>query len=408
MRRALASPALEDLPRDQAVTVIAAGKAALPMAETFREEWPRPVSGLVASSSAPAPDPDGWEWQPAGHPVPDAGSLTAGRRALALAAGTAPPRTLVVLLSGGASAALAVPADGVSLETKVEATAALLAGGVAIDGLNCVRKHLSAIKGGWLAASAGAPVLTLAISDVVGPVADDPAVIGSGPTAADPTSFKDALRVVAALPGRYPFPAEARGVLEEGARRRRPETPKPGDARLAGSRFEVIGSRRAAMAGAARRAAELGYHVVTRQDAVVGEARRVGAALVERAASEATRLPRPTCFISSGETTVVVRGTGRGGRNLELALAGAELLGRAFPRAALASVGTDGVDGPTDAAGAIVDSTSLSRSRAAGCLSPGEHLDRNDSYAFFDALDDLVRLGPTETNVGDLQVMLIG
>lgn len=392
----------------RAVTVIAAGKAAAPMAATFRDEWSGPPpSGLVAAPSSGV-DLGTFEWQPAGHPVPDAGSVAAGRRALELAARVPVDGVLLVLLSGGASAALAVPASGVTLETKVEATRALLAGGVAIHGINCVRKHLSAIKGGWLAASAAAPVVTLAISDVVGPSPDDPTVIGSGPTVADPSTFDDALEVADALPARFALPPSARRVLEAGARGERPDTPKPGDSRLQGSLLEVIGSRHDAMRAAARRAADLGYQVVIAPDPVVGEARVVGKSMIEDAVTRIADLPRPVCVLSSGESTVAVHGSGRGGRNQELTLAAAEPLSLNFACAVFASVGTDGVDGPTDAAGAMVDTRSVQRSRVEGCSPADHYLDRNDSYTFFERLGDHVRLGPTETNVGDLQVMLIG
>ena len=402
--RALGGGALAGELGGRAITLIAAGKAAAPMAEAFLGRYGAQVAaGLVAAPTVARLGP--LDCRRVGHPVPDAASVAAGRRALALARQAG--GLLVVLLSGGASAALAAPAAGLTLDDKMQATRALLRAGVAIDRINCVRKHLSAIKGGRLAAAARGAVVTLAISDVVGPVPDDPAVIGSGPTAPDPTSFAAALDVVEESAVRAAFPRAARQVLERGRRGLIPDTPKPGDARLERSRVHVVGSRLDALAAAARRAAGLGYHVATLAEAVVGEARAVAEAYVRRAAARAAALPRPACILSAGETTVEVKGPGRGGRNQELALAAAPLLGELFDRAALASVGTDGVDGPTDAAGALADATTLARARARGLPAPRRCLDRNDSYPFFDRLGDLLRLGPTRANVGDLQVLLI-
>ena len=406
--RALRDSAIRGALDGRALTLIAAGKAAAPMAAAFLHESPGPVrQGVVASPTA-GTELGTLTWVRAGHPVPDAGSVAAGRRVLELARGVPSSGRLVVLLSGGASAAVVVPSPGVTLTTKVAATRALLDGGVAIDAFNCVRKHLSAVKGGRLVAATRAPVVTLAISDVVGPVADDPTVIGSGPTAPDPTSFADALRVVDRPAVQRTFPADARRALERGLRGERPETPKPGDVRFDGCAFHVVGNRVDAMTAAARHAADLGYHVVTRAEAVVGDARTAGGGLVRDAATSTGTLPRPVCVVSSGETTVEVRGPGRGGRNQQLALAATEPVAELFTNAAMASVGTDGIDGPTDAAGAFVDTTTLTRARARGLESPAHYLDQNDAYAFFDSLDDLVRLGRTDTNVGDLQVLLIG
>ena len=363
-------------------------------------------SGLVAAPGrAAAADLGALERIPVGHPVPDGGSLAAGRRALALAERVAGDGLLVLLLSGGASAALAAPAPGVSLADKVRATRSLLEAGVPIDRINCVRKHLSAIKGGRLAAAARGAVVTLAISDVVGPLPDDPAVIGSGPTAPDPTSYADALDVVAEPRVRAAFPRSALRALEAGRQGRRAETPKPGDARLRGARITVIGNRRDALEAAARRAADFGYDVVTLPAAVVGEARAAAGAYLAHAVAACRR--RPACILSAGETTVDVQGPGRGGRNQEFALAAAAPLAALSGGGALASIGTDGIDGPTDAAGAVVDTTTLARARAMGLSEPPRYLDRNDSYTFFDQLGDLVRMGPTATNVGDLQILLM-
>ena len=335
-----------------------------------------------------------------GHPSPNAGSEEAGRKALALAESLNADDTLLVLISGGASALMVAPADGISLDEKRATTDRLMREGADIHALNTVRKHLSQIKGGWLAARTRATTIALAISDVVG---DDPSVIASGPTVADVSTFADALEFLRRCGGESVYPAAVVARLQRGAEDGLPETPKPGDPRLARATTTIIGSRRDAMRGAADEARRLGYHVAAIDDAVVGEARGAAAAFVRDALARAATLPRPVAVIASGETTVHVKGKGKGGRNQEFALAAAA----AMPRdAALASVGTDGVDGPTDAAGAIAGSTTLNRARAAG-LDPQQYLDDNNVYAFFNALGDLIHTGPTGTNVGDLQLILL-
>ena len=338
-----------------------------------------------------------------GHPLPTAASEDAGRRALALADSVRPEETLLVLVSGGASALLAVPADGVTLDDKRVMTNQLLRAGADIYALNTVRKHLSAIKGGWLAARTRGLCRTLVISDVVG---DDLSVIASGPTVADASTFADALDVLNRFGGPAAFPAAVVERLRRGAAGAIDDTPSPGDPRLARTTTTVIGSRRDAMAGAAEDAARRGYRVVLIDDAVTGEARSVAVPHLQRALAQADSGSGPVCIISSGETTVHVTGSGKGGRNQEFALAATPLLATVDAPVALASAGTDGVDGPTDAAGAIVDQTTLSRASAAG-LTPDRFLSDNDAYAFFHALGDLIHTGPTGTNVGDLQVILL-
>ena len=387
--------------------VVAAGKAAAEMASAFVSAVPRAgATGLIAS-----PQPGGpvgnLEWFDVGHPVPTAGSVAAGSRALALAAGLAPDEILVLLLSGGASAGLAAPIAGLTLEDKSATTAVLLRAGVAIDGLNCVRKHLSAIKGGRLAVAARGRIVTLAISDVVDPAPDDPAVIGSGPTTPDPTTFAEALAICRAADEVGSLPPAALDTLERGACGEIEESPKPEDVRLADAVFHLIGSRRDAIEGAARKARELGFSVGVIDEPITGEARRAGEAYVRTIARLAHEQPRPLCLVSAGETTVRVTGGGRGGRNQEFALATAFHLVRRFSEAVIASVGSDGIDGPTDAAGALVDTTTPARAVERGLHRPEHYLAANDSHTFFEALDDLIRTGPTDTNVGDLQVALI-
>lgn len=386
--------------------VVAVGKAAGPMAAAFEAACEVPIrAGLVIAPDVARDAPRGFEQCPGSHPVPDLRSEQAARRAMAVASEVREEdECLVLLLSGGASSLMAWPVEGLEVSEKAEATARLLAAGVPIDELNCVRKHLSRVKGGRLASAARASV-TLALSDVVGPVPDDPSVIGSGPTVPDPTTFADALAVVDRVERRGGFPPSARRVLERGCRGEIAETLKPGDPRLARARWWLVGSRRDALEAAREAAEARGYSVLTLEDPVVGEARDQGARLMEIAARWLPEVHRPFCLLAAGETTVTVRGSGRGGRNQELALAAAMagLPGETF---VFASIGTDGVDGPTDAAGAVVDSTTIVRASAKGLGDPARFLDANDSYAFFAALGDLVKTGPTATNVGDLQILL--
>lgn len=337
------------------------------------------------------------------HPQPGPGSEEGGRRALALAAAVPPDAELVVLISGGASSLMAVPAPGLRLEDKREATGVLLRSGADIYALNTVRKHISAIKGGRLAAACPGDSQTFVLSDVVG---DDLSFIASGPTVADPTTFGDALFVIDRFGGREAFPPPVIEHLLAGARGQQPESPKPGDRRLARARTELVGGRHDAMRGAAADADACGYTVVMLDEPIVGEARLAGADLARRAIAHRRAAAGPLCLIASGETTVRVTGRGRGGRNQELALAAADVLADLTTPVAAASVGTDGIDGPTDAAGAIVDATTITRATRRG-LSAAATLHDNNAYAFFDALGDLVRTGPSGTNVGDLQIFLL-
>lgn len=363
------------------------------------------INRLLVAGPRPgaAPIIDGAEHWDAGHPLPDAASEAAGRGALVLAReGAASGREFVLLLSGGASAMLAVPTSPLTIEDKARTALALMRAGVDIGGLNCVRRHLSDVKGGRLGVAARRS-LTLAISDVHGPKPDDPAVIGSGPTVADATTFAEALEVVAHVAD---VPSAVRDHLRRGVDGRIPETVKPGDPRLDHARFEIIGGRKAALAGAAREAESLGYDVIAEDEPTSGEARVAAHAFLVRARGLAASDRRPLCVLAAGETTVTVRGQGLGGRNQEFALAATPVMGSLGRASLLASVGTDGVDGPTDAAGAVVDSTTLERSSRLG-LDWSESLAENDAYHFFEPLGGLITWGPTGTNVGDLHVLLI-
>jgi glycerate 2-kinase len=405
--RTAASRGAFDSVKADPLYLVAAGKAAWPMAVAFDAYAVQArltiKAGVVAGPRiGESALRDGFKWFAASHPSPNAASEAAGRRALALAAESREGGVLLVLLSGGASSLIAVPAGDVLLSDKVAAAHALMNAGVAIGDLNCVRKHLSAIKGGRLAAAASRTI-TLAISDVHGPTPDDPAVIGSGPTVPDPTTFADAIRIIRDAGIAATLTPRVVAHLE-GAE---DETPKAGDPRLSASSFDVIGNRFIAMDGAADEARKRGYVVQIVEAATSGEARHAGLAFAAAALREASE--QPMCVIASGETTVHVRGDGRGGRNQEFALAAAPGVsaGRTARHfVALGSAGTDGIDGPTDAAGAIVDGTTLQRASRAG-LRIEAALESNGAYDFFQPLGDLIVWGPTGTNVGDLHVLLM-
>ena len=364
-----------------------------------------PLRHLLGVSPQPGVGlPPGARWYTSAHPVPDPRSVVAARAVLDIASAGCVEDLFVLLLSGGASALMALPAEGVSLEDKRRASERLLKEGAEVHVLNTVRKHLSAIKGGQLAAMAAGTVLTLAVSDVVG---DDLSAIGSGPTVPDTTTFGDALAILDQHGGRDQYPAAVVARLMDGVAGNVVETPKPGDSRLARSTSLVIGGSRTALDGARAAAERLGYEVHVMDAPLVGEAREAGRRLLDSASRVLCGRTGPLCVLAAGETTVRVSGAGKGGRNQECALAMAEGIGRLASAAVATSVGTDGVDGPTDAAGGIVDSTTLARAEALGIGAPVKYLDDNNSYAFFEALGDLIRTGPTDTNVGDLQIILV-
>ena len=358
------------------------------------------VQGIATAPAAPGTLPAAWQTFAAGHPYPNHDSERAGRAALDLAAQVVEDELLLVCLSGGASAMLAVPAGGLTLENKISTTQRMLHVGMDIGSVNTVRRHLSAIKGGQLAARA-ARTITLAISDVSGANEDDPTVIGSGPTVGDPTTFENALQILERFSVRD-LPRSVVTHLHAGAAGEVSGPVAPGDHRLTRAAYWVVASRHDAMRGAADAARRLGYAVRVRQPAINEEARQAAAIPFAEAATG----ERPLCVISSGETTVWVRGQGRGGRNQEFAVAALERLAESAP-AALGSIGTDGVDGPTDAAGAMVDSSTwaaLGPNARDLCASA---LEANDTYPLLDRVHALVKSGPTGTNVGDLQVLLL-
>ena len=402
--RALEMPAIRHVLSGRPAHLLAVGKAAAPMATAWLELGLRPNRGLVVGAVRGRAALDSLTWREAGHPIPDERSVAAAREAMTLAQSVAPNECLVVLLSGGASALMALPLNDLAISDKQSAVSVLLKAGADIGALNTIRKHLSRVKGGRLAAGCRGTTLTLAISDVVG---DDPGVIGSGPTVADSTTFADAQRAIDTLGVAARLPKAVRGAIEAGRRGDIEESVKPGDPRLRRSYWYLLGGRREGMAGAKETAAAMGYETVVLDEPVIGEARIAAREYLQRLRELRNTLQGRLCIISSGETTVNVIGEGMGGRNQEFVLAAATDLLDLPPGATVASVGTDGIDGPTDAAGAVADSWTLSRAGEAGVTDPAAYLSANDAYRFFERLGDLIITGPTDTNVGDLQIALI-
>lgn len=342
-----------------------------------------------------------------GHPVPDEAGVAGTGQILELLEDT-DDRTLVIcLISGGGSALMPAPSEGISLEEKQETTRLLLGCGANIVELNAIRKHLSQVKGGGLARKAfPARVATLMLSDVIGDPLD---VIASGPTVPDTSTFQTCMGIL----GKYELvdrvPEAVRERFEAGVHGDVPDTPKPGDEALARCQNLVVGSNGLAVAAAEERAVKLGYRSLVLSTRVEGEAREVVhvyAAIAKEIAMSKRPVAPPACVIAGGETTVRVRGEGKGGRNQELALAGAIQLS-GWEGVVLFSGGTDGTDGPTDAAGAVADGNTIARAEGMG-LSAGEYLKNNDAYHFFKPLDDLVMTGPTGTNVADVAFVMVG
>ena len=388
--------------------VLGAGKAGGAMAAALDALWPAsaPLSGLVITRYGHVPPayrvrPGRIEVVEASHPVPDAAGQAAAQRIVELTRGLSADDLVIALISGGGSALLSLPAPGLTLADKQAVNKALLASGAAIGEMNCVRKHLSAIKGGRLGAlCAPAPVLTLAISDVPG---DDPQVIASGPTVPDASTCADAL----AICRRHgiTLPEAARLGLESGAF----ETPKPGDPGFAGHTLRLIATPMASLQAAAALARSAGLHAVVLSDEIEGESREVGkvhAALARSVALRGEPFARPCVILSGGETTVTVKGSGgRGGRASEFLL-GCAIALQGQEGVHVLAADTDGIDGIEDNAGAVVTPTTLARAAALG-LKADEMLARNDAYRFFEPLADLVVTGPTYTNVNDFRALLI-
>jgi len=380
--------------------VIGAGKGAAAMAHTLEQHWPGPLSGLVVTRYGHGAECERIEVVEAAHPVPDEAGRQAAARMLAMVQGLSRDDLVLCLISGGGSALLALPAPGITLEEKQAINKALLKSGATIVEMNCVRKHLSAIKGGRLAlACAPARVVTLMISDIPG---DDPGVIASGPTLPDASTCAEALAVLHKY--KIAIAPSIQTHLESGLG----ETPKPGNALLAANTHQVIATAQQAMRAAAETARAAGVAVYILSDDMEGEARDIGlahAAIARQIAQYDQPFQKPCVLISGGETTVTVRGNGRGGRNAEFLLSLANAL-NGWPGIYAIACDTDGIDGSEDNAGALYQPDSMQRAQVLG-LEPKALLENNDGYGFFSALGDLVVSGPTRTNVNDFRAILI-
>jgi len=395
-----------DLRRYRHVWIVGAGKAGAPMAQrTASILGDRLTGGLVIVKDGHAGDrsalPEGLRLIEAGHPIPDERGVAGAAQIAALLAELNEDDLVICLISGGGSALLVSPGPGVTLADLRALTAALLACGASIDEINILRKHMEQLKGGGLARlAAPATLLTLILSDVVG---DPLEVIASGPSVPDPSTFSDAWEVVERYDLHDQLPTALIDRLARGRRGELPDTPKPGDALFDYGQNVVIGNNLQAAQAAIQQAQVEGFNTLLLTTRLQGEARQAGrflAAIARQIAANGQPLPRPACLLAGGETTVCLSGDGLGGRNQELALgAVADLAG--LEEIALATLATDGGDGPTDAAGAIVTGRTLARAREIG-LDPTQYLARNDAYRFFAPLGDLIRTGPTQTNVTDL------
>ncbi len=391
------------------VFLIGAGKAAMSMADAVCEVLRDDLTGGVIITKYHHVDrslPDRIRVREAGHPVPDQSSVDAARD-LAAVLHDATPRDLIVgVLSGGGSALMTLPAAGISLDDLQVTTQLLLRAGATIQHINTIRKHLDVIKGGGLARLAnGASFITLALSDVIG---DDLSIIASGPTVPDPSTFAEAWAIVQQFDLADRLPAAVSARLRHGAHGDIPDTPKPGDPVFARTQTVIVGSNAQAAQAAEKRARQLGFNTLLLTTQLQGEARevaKVAAAIAAEIARYNRPAAKPACVIWGGETTVTVRGHGLGGRNQEIALAAAIAID-GLPNTLIAALGTDGTDGPTDAAGAIATGETIGRGRSIG-LQAHLHLADNDAYHFFQPLGDLIITGPTGTNVNDLLFILI-
>ena len=390
-----------DLSEYQRVLVIGAGKAGAPMvlaAANILGNYLTQALVIVKKGYISAHENDqNMIILQAGHPIPDQRGVEGTQRILKLLQNSQPNDLIICLISGGGSALLVSPVEGLSLEDLQSLTSNLLASGASINEINTIRKHLSQVKGGNLARlAAPAPLATLILSDVVGDPLD---VIASGPTVPDPTTFEDAHDILQ----RYQIASPNITTVLQNRKSDIGETPKPGDSIFEDVYNVIIGSNRQAAQAAIKRAQEEGFNTLLLTTYLQGEARQAGrfiGAIARQIAQSDYPIPKPACIVVGGETTVTLQGDGLGGRNTELALSAVEEIS-GLNNVALVTLATDGGDGPTDAAGAVVTGETLSRASQIG-LKPAEYLARNDSYHFFEALDDLLKTGPTMTNVNDL------
>jgi glycerate 2-kinase len=392
-----------DLGRIQRMFLVGAGKASAPMAKALEDLLgERITTGVVNVKYGYTVPLDRVSLVEAGHPIPDEAGRRGAERILQLVAQAGRDDLVLCVISGGGSALLPAPVEGVSLVEKARVTDLLLKSGATIEEVNAVRKHLSKIKGGQLAkAAAQAEMAVLILSDVVGNALD---AIASGPAVPDPTTFGDARDVLARYGLIDEMPSSVRDYLERGVAGMVPETPKPGNPMFDRVHTVIVGSNDVAVQAAARSAQASGLQTVV-LPTVTGEARDAAEMFTDRALRFADGA-RPACVLAGGETTVTVRGGGTGGRCQEFALAAAMKISER-PRTLIGAFGTDGNDGPTDAAGAVVDGTTAARAAAAG-LDGRRALDENDAYGFFSKLSDLIVTGPTNTNVNDIYLALVG
>ena len=390
------------------IYLVGAGKAAMPMAEAIGEVLRDYLSNGVIITKyhhIDRPLPDQLRVHEAGHPIPDDQSVAATRDLAALLDQVTPRDLVFCVISGGGSALMTLPADDITLADLQATTQLLLRAGATIQQINTIRKHLDTIKGGGLARLVhGAPIVSLILSDVIG---DDLSVIASGPTVPDPSTFANAWRVIDQFDLADQIPGSVRARLERGLFGEIPDTPKPGDPLFDRVQTVIIGSNAQAAQAAEKTARQLNFNPLLLSTQIQGEARevaKVAAAIAKEIALYNRPAPKPACIILGGETTVTVKGSGLGGRNQELALAAALAID-GLPNVLIAALGTDGTDGPTDAAGAIATGETVGRARAIG-FDAQAYLAKNDAYHFFQALGDLIITGPTGTNVNDLLFVL--
>jgi hydroxypyruvate reductase len=390
------------------ILAVGAGKAGAPMARALEDLLGDCITdGVIVVKEGHTLPLKHVRIHEAGHPVPDERGIRGAEDILSLVNGAGERDLVICVLSGGGSALLVAPAEGVTLEDKQEVTRLLLACGADIHEINTIRKHLSRAKGGGLARFAHpATVVSLILSDVIG---DDLNVIASGPTVPDPSTFADAERVLKKYDIWESVPSIVQRRIQRGLKGDIEDTPKSGDAAFQRCSFELVGTNIQALTAAGKEAKRLGYHPLILSSAIEGEAREVAKAftgIAKEVRSSANPISSPACILCGGETTVTLLGEGKGGRNQEFALASAMALD-GMKNVVVLSGGTDGTDGPTDAAGAIADGATIARALAKD-LDPMDTLRRSDSYHFFRALEDLVVTGPTRTNVMDVYMMLVG
>jgi len=396
-----------DLNQFEKIFVLGAGKAGASMAKAIEEILGNRISaGIITVKYDHLEELERVKIQEAGHPVPDRNGLD-GARAIHQLASSADEKTLVIcLISGGGSALMVLPAEGITLEDKQETTRILLASGAAIQEINTVRKHLSAIKGGGLARAAyPATLITLILSDVVGDNLDS---IASGPCVPDHGTFADCKTIFTRYSIEDKIPAGVLSRIDAGIAGAAAETPKAGEPFFEKTQSVIVGNNFKALLKAKEKADQLGYNSLLLSSMIEGETRDVAAnhiAIAREIQLHGYPLQQPACILSGGETTVRIKGAGKGGRNQEFVLAAALKL-TGMKNVVVLSGGTDGTDGPTDAAGAFADETTLQRAEKID-FKPQEYLDNNDSYHFFEALGDLFKTGPTNTNVMDLRIILI-